>query len=141
MSLGTRIAIAVIGFIAAGLFAYVAISGILGQNAGPLWVLAAICLLITLAAIPGKHAGIAGRLLAGILFAVMAGRLVMAILPALQHHAIDGRELKDAIKLFLIWGLPSGFVTLFGFYPRWGKYGQAFGKSSKEKSSTPKVIR
>lgn len=139
MSLGSRITIAVIGFIAAGLFGYVAISGIIEQNTWLIWVLALVCLLISLAAIPGRHAVIAGRLLAGILFCIMAGRLVVAILPALQHHAVDGREMKDAIKLFLIWGLPSGFVTIFGFYPRWGKYGEAFGKSSVEKHTVRRL--
>jgi hypothetical protein len=132
MSAGTRICIAVIGFLAAGLFAYVGLAGMIEQNTWLVWVLAAACLLIGLASIPGKHSNIIGRVLAALIFLFILAYLITSYIPSMQDpHSAYGP--RDAWKLFLIWGIPTAFFACRGFYPRWGKYGQAFGKDTTRK--------
>lgn len=95
------------------------------------WVLAAICALIAVSCIPGKHVAVSGRVIGGFVFLTCLWYLGTQYLDPGPGGNRATPSFKNAWSLFTLWGLPAGFVAIFGYYPSWAKLGDAFGRSAR----------
>ena len=95
------------------------------QNKWMALVLAAICWLISFACTPLKGAGLAGRIIAVIVFLTTLGCVIaMAIqfnsnptLETLKGNRSDS-SLVNSLILFATWGLPAGIYAVSGIWTR-----------------------
>lgn len=125
MSNGARIAIATVGLFFAAMCSLMALSPKAGLTS---WLPTAFCLTLSLACVRGKVGKIALRAIAAAVFLLCLGYVITE---AMQGNMGTGERsqasLPNAIMAFIIFGLPFGYLAIFGFYPVWGRFGEHFG--------------
>jgi hypothetical protein len=78
----------------------------------------------------GKIGGFALRIVAACICLTYTIRLGYE---AITGKPLGGRgepDLEQAIKGFVVWGLPFGYLSIFGLYPPWARFGRNFGKKA-----------
>jgi dolichyl-phosphate-mannose--protein O-mannosyl transferase len=127
MSAGSRILIAIVSLIFAVLGAYSALSAAPESNSWIQWLWAAFFGTLSLACIPGR----VGRIALRIFSASVSLLCVLVLIKALHENMETGTQAKlnlhDAIRFFCLFGMPFGYIAVFGFYPPWAAFGKYFG--------------
>lgn len=85
-------------------------------------VLGVFLMLIAVACFPGPGRAVAVRLLGATVFAVCVGYIFTESrhpLPAIQNYRRSEPNPINAVIAFLLFGLPGGYVALWGKFPRW----------------------
>lgn len=114
-------------------FGYAAATDIVPKNGWILWMFAAFCGLIAICCVPGRHVAISGRIVGATVFLVCGWYLASELLHPDPYQGQSSPSLKNALTLFSLWGLPAGYVAIFGVYPLSGKLGHIFGRDPKAK--------
>ncbi|AIE85950.1 hypothetical protein OP10G_2582 [Fimbriimonas ginsengisoli Gsoil 348] len=109
-------------------FAYASAMDMIPKNGWIGWVFAAICGLIAMSCIPGKHVAVTGRVVGGFVFLLCAVYVVSEIRNPGPGGNRATPSLKNALALFALWGMPAGYVALRGVYPTTARLGNVFGK-------------
>jgi len=131
LSRGARAAIAVGGLFFAGLTAYSCVTEPGIGNLWARWGLALFCVLLSLACLPGVLGSFALRLVAAVISLASLSYLIFeAIFPDRASSRSDP-SLQNAIRCFVVFGLPFGALAIRGYYPKWGRYGKHFGREGK----------
>jgi hypothetical protein len=118
MSAGARITLAIVTILCAAGFAAVGIlAPELPSGPWPCYGLAAFCGLIALACLARSSRPVALRIIGAVVF---LGYVAFA------DDSIDDGNLFRAIAGLIVWGLPAGYVAIWGAYPAWGRASAAF---------------
>lgn len=104
-----------------------AVAPALGPGTKPwgLYLVADFCGLISIACLIPKWKAVAIRLIGASIFLVS----IMYVIDQLGGPFYTNRSspsLVNSVLFFLVFGLPSGYVMIFGIYPAWGKCAAAF---------------
>lgn len=118
MSPGFRWVIGIVGLMAGAMFVALPAAGMVPQNAWLSYVLGGVCFLITAAAIPGAHGSFTLILLAGFLFLFSVVYLVFQIIEPGEHTGRGSASLPNALRFFVVFGLPAGAYAGFGLWKR-----------------------
>lgn len=128
MSLGSRIAIAVVALLSAAGFYMTAVNP--GSvRAAPIvfYGMSLFCIVIAIACLAPKSHPLTLRVIGAVIFLVFASGL---------YSDFQTQNWRKAMMGFIVWGLPSGYVAIVGRYPSWGKGAAGFnGKSAKKLQS------
>lgn len=106
------------------LCAYMPLEGLTPQNSWVMWGIAAICLMIAIACVPGRHGKLFGRILAGVGGAACAAYLVTEIFHPDPGGSRSSPSLGGAITMFVAWGLPALWYAFTGVIPGMGRLGE-----------------
>jgi hypothetical protein len=92
------------------------------------WMLAAFCILIAIACFSGAARGPAIRVIGAVVFVLYCGYLVLEIRKGLwrPYGGRGSEHWVNALWGLFVYGLPSLYVAIRGFYPPWGKGAEAF---------------
>lgn len=94
-------------------------------------ILAVMCYAVCATCIPGKHVKVTSRIIGGVGLFFSIAYIVAEILSPTPQRGHSDPNLWYAILFFLVWGIPSGFVMIYGFYPKWGEIGHELGRDLK----------
>ena len=125
MSFGSRLVIALVSLVCALMFWLTALDTS-GLPAGPIvfYGMAFICVIIAIACLLPKSHPITLRIIGITIFSIYA------------LYVADSRTPKTLIQAFmgfLTFGMPSGYLAIFGTYPTWGKFVDVFqGRSPQQ---------
>ena len=114
MSPGFRWVIGIVGFAAGATFVVLPTVGMVPQNPWLSYVIGGVCFLIAAAAVPGAHGSFTLILLAGILFLFSVAYLVSQIIEPGEHTRRGSASLPNALRFFIVLGLPSGAYAVIG---------------------------
>jgi hypothetical protein len=114
MLLGVACLVIAIGFAAVGaLYGTIMLKGPL-----PMYAAGVFSALVSLACFSPQSRPVALRFISITVFIVCCGYV---------YSSWGQPNIANALRAFIVFGLPSGFVTLWGFYPAWGRSAAAFG--------------
>lgn len=135
MSTGARIAIAIVGLFFAAMGAIMALES--GKWAA--WLPTIFCVMMSVACIRGRVGTVALRGTAASIFALCAWYLLSEVTQGdMGSGSRAEASLPNAIKAFVIFGLPFGYLAVFGFYPPWARFGKHLnGRKSASESEAP----
>lgn len=127
MSTGARVALAIATILSAAGFAVIGIvfGPELPSGPWPFYGLAAFCGLIALACLVRGSRPMTLRIIGAVVFLAYV---------FYAYDSIGDRNFFRAIAGFVVWGLPAGYVAIWGRYPVWGRASAAF--RSEERDST-----
>jgi hypothetical protein len=114
MSAGARITLAIVTILCAAGFAVVGsyLGPELPAGPWPFYGLAAFCGLIALACLARGSRPVALRIIGAVIF---LGYVAFA------YDSIDEGNLFRAVAGLMVWGVPAGYVAIWGAYPPWGR--------------------
>ncbi len=126
MSLWARILIGMVSLLFGISFLMTAIdpNGII-ENDIIAYGMSAFCFVIATACFFEQSRPITLRLIGLIIFIASISYVI---------NSFQSQNFPQAIICFLVWGIPSGYITIMGKYPSWGKATQVFNsKQNKRK--------
>lgn len=125
MSTTSRVIIAIVCVASACMFGLMAAMHAVPRNNWGLWLLSAFCLVIAITCIPGKHTAVTGRLIGGVIFAAYVAYVISEIVAPTPHRpymsfwdallATGQADILNALIGLVVWGLPAGYVMIFGW--------------------------
>lgn len=113
------------GFIALGWFS----GALMPRGPLPMYGLGAFCGVIGAACLIQGSRAVTLRIIGGLVFAAYA---------AFAYHSITTGTYPRALAGFFIFGLPGGYLMIYGGYPSWGREAHVFRANSDPKPQDQK---
>lgn len=119
MSRGACITVAIamllsaVGFMLTGIF----LGADLPAGSWPFYGAAMFCVVIAIACLSKASRPVALRIIGTVIFLTYVDYV---------YDSIGEENLRQAIVGFFWWGLPSGYLTIWGQWPTWGRWAAAF---------------
>ncbi len=113
LTLAIALAIATVGFFLTGLL----LGEGLPRGATPFYILALVSLAGSLACLVPRTRPLTLRIVGG---------SILAAYSAYVYSSLGGANLARALTGFVVFGLPSAYLLIWGTWPRWGYMSPAF---------------
>jgi TonB family protein len=132
MSTGMRIILAIVGGFFATMLAVIQLASKTPQWQG--WLPSAFCITISMVCIPGIVGRVASRVLGASIFLLCCLYVSFAFAPDSELTERGHMSPVNALCAFFFFGLPAGFVAVFGHLPRLNVLTSIFGGNKKNKT-------